>query len=90
MNLAWQAASRGGRTITLTTKEFAVLEVLLRRAPAAVAKQDLIDEVWGIDFEGDPNIVEVYVGYLRRKVDKPFGAESIATVRGFGYQVVGP
>lgn len=74
--------------IDLTPREFAVLEVLLRRSPEAVAKQDLIDEVWGIDFDGDPNIVEVYVGYLRRKVDKPFGTESIATVRGFGYQVV--
>ncbi|MEM7142042.1 MAG: response regulator transcription factor [Actinomycetota bacterium] len=79
---------RGEERIDLTPREFAVLEVLMRRAPDAVSKQDLIDEVWGIDFDGDPNIVEVYVGYLRRKVDKPFDAASISTVRGFGYQVV--
>lgn len=79
---------RGDKRIELTPREFAVLEVLMRRSPDPVAKQDLIDEVWGIDFDGDPNIVEVYVGYLRRKVDKPFGSASITTVRGFGYQVV--
>ena len=78
---------RGEDRIELTPREFAVLEVLMRRAPDAVAKQDLIDEVWGIDFDGDPNIVEVYVGYLRRKVDKPFDTASISTVREFGYQV---
>ena len=82
--------SRAGTAIDLTPREFAVLEVLMHRSPDAVAKQDLIDEVWGIDFEGDPNIVEVYIGYLRRKVDKPFDVASIATIRGFGYQVVEP
>jgi len=81
---------RGDDRIELTPREFAVLEVLMRRSPDAVAKQDLIDEVWGLDFDGDPNIVEVYIGYLRRKVDKPFAAASIATVRGYGYQVVSP
>lgn len=79
--------ARDASIIELTPREFAVLEVLMRRSPEAVAKQDLIDEVWGLDFDGDPNIVEVYVGYLRRKVDKPFDAASIVTVRGFGYQV---
>jgi DNA-binding response OmpR family regulator len=82
--------TRGETRIELTPREFAVLEALMRRAPDAVAKHELIDEVWGIDFEGDPNIVEVYVGYLRRKVDKPFSVASISTVRGFGYQVVDP
>lgn len=85
---ATRRCSRGDTRVDLTPREFAVLDVLMRRSPDAVAKQDLIDEVWGIDFEGDPNIVEVYVGYLRRKVDKPFGAGSISTIRGFGYQVV--
>jgi len=82
--------TRGEERIDLSPREFAVLEVLMRRAPDAVAKHELIDEVWGLDFEGDPNIVEVYVGYLRRKVDKPFEVASIATVRGYGYQVVDP
>ena len=53
-----------------------------------MSKQELLDAVWGLDFDGDPNIVEVYVGYLRRKVDKPFDTSSIVTVRGHGYQVV--
>lgn len=85
---ARRRCARSDVSIELTPREFAVLEVLMCKAPDPVAKSELIDEVWGIDFEGDSNIVEVYVGYLRRKVDKPFGTGSIATVRGFGYQVV--
>lgn len=85
---ATRHCTRGEDRVDLTPREFAVLEVLMRKAPDAVAKQELIDEVWGIDFEGDPNIVEVYVGYLRRKVDRPFDTGSISTVRGYGYQVV--
>ncbi|MEM8923532.1 MAG: response regulator transcription factor [Actinomycetota bacterium] len=79
---------RGDEVIELTQREYAVLEMLVRWSPQVVAKQQLIDEVWGIDFAGDPNIVEVYVAYLRRKVDKPFGTRSIGTVRGIGYQLV--
>ena len=52
-----------------------------------VSKTELLDAVWGADFAGDPNIVEVYVGYLRRKIDRPFGTETIRTVRGVGYQI---
>lgn len=80
--------ARHGERIDLTPREHAVLESLMRRQPDVVVKQDLIDDVWGIDFDGDPNIVEVYIGYLRRKVDKPFGVDSVRTVRGVGYQVV--
>ena len=80
--------SRAGEPIDLTPREFALLDLLMRRAPDPVSKQELLDAVWGIDFDGDPNIVEVYVGYLRRKVDKPFDTSSIVTVRGHGYQVV--
>ncbi len=79
--------SRAGSLIDLTPREHAVLECLMRRAPDVIPKQDLIDEVWGIDFDGDPNIVEVYVGYLRRKIDKPFGVNTLRTVRGIGYQM---
>ena len=82
--------TRAEEPIELTPREFAVLEVLLRRSPDVVDKQELVDEVWGIDFDGDPNIVEVYVGYLRRKVDRPFGVETIHTVRGHGYRVAAP
>ena len=77
-----------GVPIDLTPRESAVLTVLARRHPHVVAKSELIDAVWGIDFDGDPNIVEVYVGYLRRKLDKPFGRTVVKTVRGVGYQLV--
>ena len=79
---------RGDTKVDLTPREFAVLETLLRRAPQVVSKRELIDAVWGMDFEGDPNIIEVYVGYVRRKIDRPFGTQTVKTVRGIGYQAV--
>lgn len=82
------ACRRGDTKVDLTPREFAVLETLLRRAPQVVSKRELIDAVWGMDFDGDPNIIEVYVGYVRRKIDRPFETETIKTVRGIGYQVV--
>jgi len=78
---------RGEDSISLTPREFAVLETLLRRAPNVVPRSDLLNSVWGMDFEGDPNIIEVYIGYLRRKIDRPFGTDTVKTVRGVGYQV---
>jgi two-component system, OmpR family, response regulator len=78
---------RGDTEIELTPREFALLECLLRRAGEAVHKRDLLDEVWDWAFDDDSNIVEVYVGYLRRKVDCPFGREAIRTVRGVGYRL---
>lgn len=60
----------------------------MRRSAAVVGRTELLDEVWGLDFEGDPNVLEVYIGYLRRKLDKPFGADTIRTIRGAGYQLV--
>ena len=87
---ASRRCTRGDTVIELTPREHAVLETLMRRHPDVVPKQDLIDDVWGIDFDGDPNIVEVYVGYLRRKVDKPFDVSTVRTVRGVGYQVTAP
>jgi DNA-binding response OmpR family regulator len=74
-----------GCQVELTEREFTLLEVLARAAPDVVAKADLLDEVWGVDFAGDPNIVEVYVGYLRKKL----GRSAVKTVRGVGYQLVG-
>ena len=67
----------------LTPREFAVAEFLARRSPDVVSKSALLDSVWGLDFGGDPNIVEVYVGYLRKKL----GKNAIRTVRGVGYQL---
>jgi two-component system, OmpR family, response regulator len=72
-----------GALMELTRREFAVLEMLVRRSPDVVPKSALLDSVWGIDFQGDPNIVEVYVGYLRKKL----GRDVVRTVRGVGYQL---
>ncbi len=73
--------------VELTRREFDVLEYLVRRAGQAVTKDELLNGVWGFDFAGDPNIVEVYVGRLRRKLDDPFGTNHIATLRGVGYRI---
>jgi two-component system, OmpR family, response regulator len=78
---------RGDVEVELTPREFALLEFLLAANGAAVTKQDVVDHVWGQDFDGDLNIVEVYVGYLRKKVDRPFGRNTVETVRGIGYRV---
>ena len=83
-------AEPGGATaeLALTAREFDVLERLVRTAGAVQSKQDLLAAVWDDDFEGDPNIVEVYIARLRRKVDEPFGRRSIETLRGSGYRLV--
>ena len=73
--------------IDLTPREFDLLAVLLDAAGKAVPKAVLLEKVWGSSFEGDPNIIEVYVGYLRRKVDRPFSRNAIETVRGIGYRL---
>lgn len=78
---------RGDSEVSLSRREFSVLEQLLRHRGEVVPKRQLLHDVWGPDFDGDPNIVEVYVGYLRRKVDAPFGRTTIRTVRGVGYRV---
>jgi two-component system OmpR family response regulator len=76
-----------GRDVTLTPREFALLEFLMERADEPLAKTEILLAVWGSGFDGDPNIVEVYIGYLRRKIDlKPYES-MIRTVRGVGYTV---
>lgn len=79
--------SRAGSQIELSRREFDLLGALLASPGEAIAKEDLLRKIWGPEFNGDPNIVEVYIGYLRKKVDAPFGRKSIETVRGFGYRV---
>jgi two-component system OmpR family response regulator len=79
---------RAGKDIELTRREFTLLEALMRRGGAVAPKDDLLDEVWGSEFEGDRNIVEVYVGYLRRKIDDDFDQRMLHTVRGAGYRIV--
>lgn len=85
---ASRQCTRQGTTIDLTAREYALLDLLMRRSDAIVSKGTLLDEVWGPDFEGDPNIVEVYIGYVRKKIDAPFGLQTILTVRGAGYRLV--
>jgi two-component system, OmpR family, response regulator len=79
---------RGDVEVSLTAREFSVLEFLMRRAGLVNSKHDILDGVWDYDFEGDPNIVEVYVRRLRTKVDEPFGRHDLETVRGAGYRLV--
>ena len=86
---ATRACRRGSETIDLTSREFALLEALMRAAPDVIPRYDLLDKVWGSESEVDPNVLEVYVGYLRRKIDKPFGASTLQTVRGVGYRMSG-
>ena len=78
---------RGDTLIELTSREFSVLETLLVRKGQAVSKQEIIEHVWDFDFDGGPNIVEVYVRSLRKKIDEPFGRQAIVTVRGAGYRL---
>jgi DNA-binding response OmpR family regulator len=84
---ASRCCERQGDRVELTPREFALLEVLMRNAGDVVPKRELLDAVWGIDFEGDPNVVEVYMGYLRRKLDRPYGRVTFETVRGAGYRL---
>jgi DNA-binding response OmpR family regulator len=84
---ATRSCRRGTAEIALTPREFAVLEYLIRHRDEVVAKADIMANVWDAAYDGDPNIVEVYVGYLRKKVDAPFGRRSIDTVRGAGYRL---
>jgi DNA-binding response OmpR family regulator len=78
---------RGDVEVQLTAREMALLEFLLRRAGQVASKIDVLDHVWDYGFDGDPNIVEVYVRRLRNKLDRPFGRSTIETVRGAGYRL---
>lgn len=85
---ATRTVERNGVAIDLTPREFSMLEYFMRRPGEALPKLDILNNVWDWAFEGDPNIVEVYVGYLRKKIDAPFGCKSIQTVRGVGYRMM--
>lgn len=86
---AARQAFRGDQEITLTAREMAVLDFLLRRRGEVVTRQEIIANIWGDSFTGDANIIEVYIGHLRAKVDRPFGRHAIETVRGVGYRLSG-
>lgn len=76
-----------GEPIDLTPREAALLAFLMRNAGRTRTKQDILEQVWGANFGRDANVVEVYVGYLRRKIDQPFGRNTLHTVRGAGYRL---
>jgi two-component system, OmpR family, response regulator len=78
---------RAETPIALSARQFSLLEYLMRRAGEAVSKADILDHVWDFAFDGDPNIVEVYIRQLRRKIDEPFGRRAIETIRLVGYRL---
>jgi two-component system OmpR family response regulator len=78
---------RAETPIELTPRQFSLLEFLLRRAGEVLSKIEILNHVWDFAFDGDPNIVEVYVGQLRRRIDEPFGRNSLQTVRLVGYRL---
>jgi len=80
--------TRADRSVELTTREFDVLHYLMRRTGEVVGKEEVLRDVWDEFHDGGPNLVEVYVSSLRRKIDRPFGRRSIETVRGAGYRLV--
>jgi two-component system OmpR family response regulator len=84
---AKRRVTRGTATIDLTPKEFAMLELFLRHPGQALTRTRILEHVWDFAYEGDSNVVDVYVRYLREKVDRPFGRRSIETVRGVGYRL---
>ena len=84
---AARRAYRGDAEVRLTAREMALLEFLLRRKDEVVSKTEILDHVWDGAFDGDLNIVEVYVGHLRNKLDRPFGRGAIETIRGAGYRL---
>ena len=85
-----RAVRRGETEIGLTAREFAMLEYLIRRSGQVVPKSELLDHVWEASDSADLNVVEVYAGYLRRKIDVPFGRAALQTLRGAGYKLRTP
>ncbi|MCI0686891.1 MAG: response regulator transcription factor [Sporichthyaceae bacterium] len=84
---AGRRVTRAGTAIELTAKEFALLECLMRHPGDVLTRTRLIEHVWDFAYDGDSNVVDVYIRYLRQKIDRPFGRQSIETVRGSGYRL---
>jgi two-component system OmpR family response regulator len=84
---ATHRVTRGGTEISLSAKEFALLEVFMRHPGEAISRFALLEHAWDYDYENRSNVVDVYVRYLRQKIDRPFGVDSIETVRGVGYRL---
>jgi two-component system, OmpR family, response regulator len=84
---ATRCVFRGSSEIRLSAREFALLEAFMRRPGEALSRFDLLEAAWDGTYENRSNVIDVYVGYLRQKIDRPFGAASIETVRGHGYRL---
>ena len=84
---ARRVVERGSTPIELTPREYGVLEYLMRHKDTVVTKNDMLQHVWDAHYAGPDNVVEVYVGYVRRKIDTPFGTNTIQTIRGAGYRL---
>ncbi len=89
LDLATYTARRGEVEIPLSTKELQVLEVFMRRPGQVLSRYDLLEGAWEMQYENRSNVVDVYVRYLREKIDRPFGVKTIETVRGAGYRLRG-
>ncbi len=89
LDLRQRLVRLGDRTLNLSSREFALLEYLLRHAGQVLTRTQIGEGVWGLDFENDSNVVDVYVGYVRRKLTIGDGGPAIRTVRGVGYVLVG-
>lgn len=85
MDLRHHIVKRSGTAITLTKREFDLLEYLMKNRRIVLTREQILERVWGLDYEGEANVVDVYIRYLRSKIDEPFDAKLIQTVRGFGY-----
>jgi DNA-binding response OmpR family regulator len=85
---ARHTAQRGSTPITLTPREYGLLEFLMRHKDMVLTKAEILRNVWDAHYQGPDNVVEVYMGYVRRKIDVPFGTSTIETIRGVGYRLV--
>lgn len=86
---ARHTVQRGSSPISLTPREYGLLEFLMRKKDIVVTKAEILHNVWDAHHQGPDNVVEVYMGYLRRKIDIPFGTNTIETLRGVGYRLIG-
>ena len=84
---ATRRASRGDEEIALSQKEYALLETLMRRPGVALSRLQLLEHAWDDTYENRSNVIDVYIRYLREKIDRPFGTDTIETVRGVGYRL---
>ncbi|MDP3939445.1 MAG: response regulator transcription factor [Deltaproteobacteria bacterium] len=85
MDLLGRKVTRGGKPIDLTAKEYSLLEYLMRNAGMVLTRTSIAEHVWDVHFDSDSNVIDVYVNYLRNKIDRPFGSKLLQTVRGVGY-----